>query len=66
MQLRKKDLGSSTQSTRKIKKQSTKGSNKRQQKKIARALAVAEKEEARIEKAVAKAQVRKVRKAAWE
>lgn len=47
------------------KKNAKKGVNARQQKKLAKALAIADKEEIRIEKAATKAEKRKARKMVW-
>lgn len=47
------------------KKNAKKGVNARQQKKLAKALAIADKEEFKVEKAVTKAEKRKARKMVW-
>ncbi|CDS10419.1 hypothetical protein LRAMOSA03095 [Lichtheimia ramosa] len=63
---RKQNMDLSAPSSGKVKKKNAKkGVNARQQKKLAKALAIADKEEIRIEKAATKAEKRKARKMVW-
>ncbi|KAI7875282.1 hypothetical protein K492DRAFT_173639 [Lichtheimia hyalospora FSU 10163] len=66
LQARKQAIDLSTATSGKVKKKNAKkGVNARQQKKLARALAVADKEEFKVEKAATKAEKRKLRKMVW-
>ncbi|KAJ8653495.1 hypothetical protein O0I10_010823 [Lichtheimia ornata] len=63
---RKQTIDLSAASSGKVKKKNAKkGVNVRQQKKLAKALAIADKEEFKVEKAVTKAEKRKARKMVW-
>ncbi|CDH54989.1 predicted protein [Lichtheimia corymbifera JMRC:FSU:9682] len=63
---RKQTIDLSAASSGKVKKKNAKkGVNARQQKKLAKALAIADKEEFKVEKAVTKAEKRKARKMVW-